>query len=462
MDVWEIPSGGPPREAHSIHLGGVPRRGWRAGLAWIAVTIVLGAGAGSASARIVQVNGETFGIEPVPGAKPATQQASGQPIPAARNAKAKKPSKKPMEYHGGPIMPSNTNYALYWDPNGAPEYPAEYQSGIDRYFEDLAHDSGGLQNSDSVLTQYGDEAGEFAKYNSQFGGALTDTDAYPANGCSAATICLTVEQLRSEITAYVEAHELPMDLEHEYFLLTPPGVESCLEAAGHSCSAGTKDAAYCSFHSYISTAKGLIVYANTPYMEGTNCDYGEEHPNDNPSDATLGGGLVHEHSESLTDPEFTAWYYETSKKEKEEVADRCHTFSELTEYGPALGKAPDGAKYNEVINGALYYYQQMWSNAAGACEQRAEALPTVKKVAPKSGPTTGNTSVAITGTNFTGSATVKFGGAAATEVMIKSAASITAVSPAGSAGTVNVTVTTAAGTSATTLKDHFTYKTAKA
>ncbi len=462
-------SEGQPRRVRAARVRALSRYAWCTSLVWLTVATLLAAGADTSAAQIIHVNGETFGIEAVAGApnaasERASQQSatSGQPVsPAKQEAKEGSGSpaavKKPMAYHGGPIMSSNTNYALYWDPTGGPEYPAGYQSGINRYFEDLAHDSGGEQNTDSVLAQYGDEAGEFASYNSHFGGALIDTDTYPANGCSAASICLTVEQLRAEITKYVEAHGLPIGLTHEYFLLTPPGVESCVEAAGHDCSAGTKHAGYCSFHSYIATAQGTIIYANTPYMEGTNCDYGEEHPNNNPSDATLGGGLVHEHSESLTDPEFTAWYYETGK-EKEEIADRCRTFKEATEYGEPLGRAPDGAKYNEVINGDLYYYQQMWSNATGECEQRAAQPPTVKKVAPKSGPATGKTSVTITGTNFTSPATVKFGQTLATEVTVHSATSITALSPAGTTGTVDTTVTTSAGTSAATKKDHFKYK----
>jgi IPT/TIG domain len=413
-------------------------------------------GAVSASALIVHVDGETFGYEPVPrsGSQRASESPSHQSPASAKANGAKPASKKPIEYHGGPIMPSNTNYALYWDPAGAPEYPAGYEAGLDRYFEDLAHDSGGDQNVDSVLTQYGDSAGEFADYDSHFGEALLDADPYPADGCSAAPICFTVEQLRSEITKYVEAHGLPTDLEHEYFLLTPPGVESCLEAAGHSCSAGTSHATYCSFHSYISVSTGVIIYANDPYVEGTNCDYGEQHPNGDPSDATLGGSLVHEHAESLTDPEFTAWY----RGKDEEIADRCRTFKEATEYGTALGTAPDGAKYNQVIDGDLYYYQQVWSNLAGECVQRSAQLPTITKVAPKSGPATGKTSVKITGANFTKPATVRFGETSAAEATVNSATSITAVSPAGTVGTVNITVTTSAGTSGATSKDHFKYK----
>jgi IPT/TIG domain len=457
----EGPSGYLAPSTRSTNPDAALRRGWRArGIALAAATLFVAVFTltcpVSASALIVHVDGETFGYEPVPGSgsQRASERSARRASASAPATDAKPASKQPIEYHGGPIMPSNTNYALYWDPAGAPEYPAAYEAGLNRYFEDLAHDSGGDLNVDSVLTQYGDSAGEFADYDSHFGGALLDADPYPADGCSAAPVCLTVEQLRSEITKYVEAHELPMDLDHEYFLLTPPGVESCLEAAGRSCSAGTSHAVYCSFHSYISAPKGTIIYANDPYVEGTNCDYGEEHPNGNPSDATLGGSLVHEHAESLTDPEFTAWY----RGKDEEIADRCRTFKEATEYGPALGKAPDGAKYNQVINGDLYYYQQVWSNLAGACVQRSAQSPTITKLAPKSGPATGKTSVKITGTNFTKPATVRFGEASAAEATVNSATSITAVSPAGAVGTVNVTVTTSAGTSAITSKDHFKYK----
>jgi hypothetical protein len=352
-------------------------------------------------------------------------------------------------------MASNTNYALYWDPAGAAEYPAGYQAVIDGWFENLAHDSGGLQNTDSLLTQYGDAEGEFANYDSHFAGALIDTTPYPANGCSAAPVCLTDEQLRSEITHYVEAHGLPVDLAHEYFLLTPPGVESCFEAAGHKCSDGTKHAAYCAYHSYIPLGPSALVYANDPYVNGLNCDYGEEHPNGNPGDSAIAGGLAHEHSESVTDPELNAWH----DAKGEEVADRCRTFKAATEYGEPLGKAPDGSNYNQLINGALYWYQQEWSNEVGSCQQRLAQPPSVVKVAPKSGTRAGGNTVTITGTHFSAPATVAFAGAASPEVKVLSATSILAAAPAGTPGTVDITVTTPTGTSPVTSKDHYKYKT---
>jgi IPT/TIG domain len=364
-----------------------------------------------------------------------------------------KASAKPLEYHGGPVMPANTNYALYWDPAGAPEYPSGYQAGLDKYFEDLAHDSGGVLNTDSVLTQYGDTGGKSASYASHFAGALSDADPYPANGCSKAAICLTDEQLRAEISSYVKAHGLPIDLQHEYFLLTPPGVESCLEGSGTECSAGTAPGTYCAYHSDIPVGGSAIVYADDPYVAGLGCDPGEEHPNNNVSDATVAGGLAHEHSESLTDPELNAWFDSSGN----EVADKCRTFKRATEFGEPLGTAADGSNYNQVIDGSLYWYQQEWSNEAGACRQRLAERPVVKRVAPKAGSAAGGTPVTITGANFTSPATVQFGSAPATEVTVYSASTITAVSPAG-AGSVSVTVSTASGTSAVTKKGRFKYK----
>jgi large repetitive protein len=83
--------------------------------------------------------------------------------------------------------------------------------------------------------------------------------------------------------------------------------------------------------------------------------------------------------------------------------------------------------------------------------------PTVTSVTPNSGPTTGGTQVTIGGTNLTGATGVQFGTTQATNVTVNSATSITATAPAGNAGAVDVTVTTAGGTSATSSADQFTY-----
>jgi hypothetical protein len=85
--------------------------------------------------------------------------------------------------------------------------------------------------------------------------------------------------------------------------------------------------------------------------------------------------------------------------------------------------------------------------------------PAVTAITPTSGPTSGGTVVTVSGSNFNGATAVKFGMVAATSFTVLSATQITAVAPAQAAGTVDVTVTTPYGTSATSGADRFTYST---
>jgi IPT/TIG domain len=422
--------------------------GARAAILTLAAAALLALSAASASALVVHLaHGKALSYEPLRSALSPSLLAAPTAKPAAKQP--------PLLYHGGPIMPSNTNYAFYWDPAGAPAYAGGYQAGIDLYFERLAHDSGGDQNVDSVSAQYDDSAGEFAAYNSHFAGAIIDTDPYPANGCNAATICLTDAQLQAELESYIASHKLPADLEHEYFMLTPPGVEGCFEASSIECSAGSTSPVYCAYHNFISTHTGMIIYADDPYTTGVEgCDSGE-HPSESPAEGTIQGGLSHEHNESITDPEISAWF----DARGEEIGDKCRTFEASSEYGPFLGTAPDGAPYNQVVDSGLYLYQQEFSNETRTCEQRlAPAPPAIKKLSPKNGPAAGGTTVTITGSGFEHGATVKFGSAQAKEVTFVSSTSITAVPPEAAPGKVEVTVTTANGSSEASPKYSFTYK----
>lgn len=86
----------------------------------------------------------------------------------------------------------------------------------------------------------------------------------------------------------------------------------------------------------------------------------------------------------------------------------------------------------------------------------AIGTPTVTGIDPHFGPTTGGTVVTITGTNFLNATSVQFGATAATSFIINSNTQITAVSPPGT-GTVDVTVTTPVGTTATSPADLFIY-----
>ncbi|WP_339929198.1 putative Ig domain-containing protein [uncultured Brevundimonas sp.] len=82
--------------------------------------------------------------------------------------------------------------------------------------------------------------------------------------------------------------------------------------------------------------------------------------------------------------------------------------------------------------------------------------PVVTAISPTSGPTTGGTTVVITGSDFTGATAVTFGVNPSSGLTIDSDTQITVVSPAGT-GTVDVTITTGGGTSSVNAADQFTY-----
>jgi hypothetical protein len=92
----------------------------------------------------------------------------------------------------------------------------------------------------------------------------------------------------------------------------------------------------------------------------------------------------------------------------------------------------------------------------------APTIASVSGIVPDSGPTAGGTPVVITGTNFyalDGTTEVHFGGtlAPAGSVHVTSTTTITAVSPPGAAGPVDVTVSDAGGTSVNNPPVTFTY-----
>ena len=84
--------------------------------------------------------------------------------------------------------------------------------------------------------------------------------------------------------------------------------------------------------------------------------------------------------------------------------------------------------------------------------------PTVTKVKLNKGPASGGTSVTITGTALTGATAVSFGANTASQFTVDSATSITATSPAGTSGAVDVSVTTASGSSPISSHDLFKYE----
>jgi hypothetical protein len=337
-----------------------------------------------------------------------------------------------LSYHDGPVMRTNTTYAIYWAPPGF-SLPAGYQSTIDQFFTDVAADSGLTTNVYAIDNQYFDASGNIT-YSSTFGGSVLDTHPYPANGCAdfGLSTCLSDAQLRAEIASVIDAEGWPEDGKTQYFLFTPEGVGSCFTSFGGDCAYTT----YCAYHGSFVDGGGEIVYANQPWTETTGTDYHcdrGQYPNGSSSGADPTINVTsHEHNEAITDEDLDAWYDDAGY----ENGDKCAwTFGTLS--------GPGGGRYSQTINGHHYYLQEEYDNATHGCLQMpgGTQVPITGPLKPSAlGQGASNAKVAITGANFVSGATVSVSG---TGVNVSS---VTFVGP----GTLLAKLTVAAGAAAGT------------
>ena len=258
-----------------------------------------------------------------------------------------------LSYHNGPVMHTNTVYAIYWEPPGFSAQTG-YESLINRFFGDVAAASGATSNVYYSDTQYYDTTGSIA-YRSSFAGSVVDTDPLPASGCrdSYTSVCLTDSQIQAEITHVIKANGWTANSSTEFFMFTAKGIGSC---DGSSCAFSQ----YCAYHSWIGSGSTATIYANMPYADTvpSACDAGQ-HPNNNDADATI-NVTSHEHNESITDEQGSAWYDSRGY----ENGDKC-----AWNFGATLGSTAYG-QYNQLINGNPYYLQQEWSDHSSGCVLR--------------------------------------------------------------------------------------------
>jgi len=258
-----------------------------------------------------------------------------------------------LQYHSGPVMHTNTSYAIYWVPSGY-SVSSDYQPLIDRFFTDVAADSGKSSNVYYSDTQYSDASGKIA-YSSTFGGSVVDTSPYPASGCTdgvaQTTVCLSDAQIQAEVKRVAAAQGWGGGPAKVFFMFTAKGVGSCADSSDCAFSQ------YCAYHSWIGSGSTETLYANMPYTDTVpaDCD-ATAHPNNSEADPTI-NVTSHEHNEAITDPNGNAWYDRAGY----ENGDKC-----AWNFGSSIGSTSTGA-YNQLIDGHPYELQQEYSNARRSC-----------------------------------------------------------------------------------------------
>ena len=306
-----------------------------------------------------------------------------------------------VNYNGGPVLHATTPYLIFWDPSGNPIASGD-KTLLERFFNDVAADSGKATNQYSVLSQYGDGTGS-ASYNQTWSSAhaINDTHAYPAPGQQCTenagfieTACLFDSQIQTEVQNEISLHSLPTGLTGSapiYFVVLPPDVNSCF-ADDMTCA----DSFFCAYHSSVLAGGNDTTYANISLIgaaQGTTngskgCQFDGNDLVQAPNSATAGDTVAdvaisymsHEDSETITDPLGNAWFSDTTGNE---VGDNC-AFS--GPFDPADGENPDawlptlggtadaGNLFDEVINTNPYYTQTEWSNGNDTCEAKPQPI----------------------------------------------------------------------------------------
>ena len=321
-----------------------------------------------------------FGVVP---ATPGGAQAAHRPRPADFAATPFATGGN-LTYHGGPIMRTNTTYAIYWLPPGQTMSP-NYQSIINGFFQNVAAASGSTSTVYESDTQYyqGSSPQTFIQNQSTFGGSFVDsTNAIPTTGtCSSQygspispflTGCITDAQIQAEIESVLNRTGWTPGPTKLFLLFTPRNVGSCADTFSGTCAYTY----YCAYHSWIGSGSSATIYANQPYAAyvPAACDAGQ-HPNADDADATI-NVASHEHNEAITDWQGNAWY----DRRGYENGDKC-----AWNFGTALGSTGYGA-YNQVIGGGSYYLQQEWSNASPHGGRRKPSARTSSYQWPKGEP----------------------------------------------------------------------------
>ena len=202
----------------------------------------------------------------------------------------------PLCWHGGGVMHANETIALEWDGQAPNTYWSATKKYVETFLSNVAAASGSGSNPFADTTQYWDGpiSKDRAGNTSVFGGGCVDNGATtctfstssgqgtalpagsdcPVSGTNPYTespgqggafssapnnICLTDADIRQEVVRLVDNEALISHTAAGYDLmvdvLTPPGVEVCLDAAGKVCSANgnASDVAaeFCSYHSQV-------------------------------------------------------------------------------------------------------------------------------------------------------------------------------------------------------------------
>ncbi len=258
------------------------------------------------------------------------------PYPLDQQLKKHAPATKPkILYHGGPVMAAATNlYIVYYG-----SFTTKQHTILDTFLGHL-----GGTPAFNVNTEYYDSQGQFVQNILNYNPATNSyNDAYSLGKTLSGAFDTTI------LHNAVSGGHLPADTNGIYILTVSPDVKLpnnvwCAYHSNTTAIVTGQDIKYTLAadppKSILSSCSGNIaVYHDTTSPNG---DIGMDEVVDS---------LIHEFSETVTDPDINAWYTRGGL----EVGDLCNFI-----YGKTF-LAPNGSHANHTFGGLDYLAQEIWS-----------------------------------------------------------------------------------------------------
>lgn len=302
-------------------------------LAFLGLATLVGAQSNRIQANSAQANG---------GQSSSVQAGEDQkqrlPYDLDQQVKARTPRKQTILYHGGPVMAASTTlYVVYYG-----SFTSTQHSILDTFLQNL-----GGTGAYNVNTEYYDAQNQHVQNVLNYNPSSDSyDDAYSLGKTLSGNFDTTI------LHNAVAAGHLPTDTNGIYILTVSPDVKLpsnvwCAYHTNTNAIVSGEDIKYAlaadpPAGSILNSCSGNI--ATFHDKTSPNGDIGMDEVVDS---------LIHEISETVTDPDLNAWYTSNGS----EVGDLCNFI-----YGTTF-LAPNGSHANHTFGGRDYLAQEIWSRA---------------------------------------------------------------------------------------------------
>lgn len=156
--------------------------------------------------------------------------------------------------------------------------------------------------------------------------------------------------------------------DNQYHVFLVPGQQECFDSTFTVCYSPfiPNSWIFCAYHGSADfTDIGHVLYSVEPFMDVPGCSVRPGTPNGQLTDST-NNVLSHELTETITDPDGTAWYNtDNVGMSGQEIGDECSFYERFADAQGVVSNYFDPS--NVTLNGKAYAIQPEYNNAQSAC-----------------------------------------------------------------------------------------------